>query len=125
MMEQNEDSTTEITKLWMEYSQTKKNEVREKIIERYLPLVKMVAGRIAIGLPQYVEKDDLVSNGFFGLLDAIERYDFSRGIKFETYAVTRIRGAILDAMRAQDWLPTTVRQKARQYEQTLSQLEHH
>jgi RNA polymerase sigma factor for flagellar operon FliA len=109
--------------LWKTYSQGRKVEVRDKIIEHYLPLVKLVAGRIAIGMPHYVEKDDLTSNGFFGLLDAIERYDYTRGIKFETYAVTRIRGAILDAIRAQDWVPTTIRQKARQYEKTVAILE--
>lgn len=117
-------ATTEaILELWKEYTLNRKAEYKERIIEHYLSLVKIVAGRIAIGMPHYVEKDDLISNGFFGLLDAIERYDYTRGIKFETYAVTRIRGAILDAIRAQDWVPTTVRQKARQYERTLAMLE--
>lgn len=113
----------DIMELWKAYSQTRKTEIKEKIIEYYLPIVRLVAGRIAIGMPHYVEKDDLISNGFFGLLDAIERYDYTRGIKFETYAVTRIRGAILDAIRAQDWVPTTIRQKARQYEKTVAKLE--
>ena len=113
----------EINKLWLEYQKHRKAEVREILVEQYLPLVKMVAGRIAISLPQYVDKDDLVSNGFFGLLDAVEKYDPARGIKFETYAVARIRGAILDAIRAQDWVPTSLRQKAKQYEQTLAVLE--
>lgn len=116
-------TTEDILELWKEYTFGRKVEYKEKIIEHYLPLVKVVAGRIAIGMPHYVEKDDLTSNGFFGLLDAIERYDYTRGIKFETYAVTRIRGAILDAIRAQDWVPTTVRQKARQYERTVATLE--
>lgn len=123
MAEKSGVTTEEIMNLWKEYGQCRKVQVREKIIEYYLPLVKLVAGRIAIGMPHYVEKDDLASNGFFGLLDAIERYDYTRGIKFETYAVTRIRGAILDAIRAQDWVPTTVRQKARQYEKTVATLE--
>lgn len=109
--------------LWQEYKKHHQLDVRDKLLEHYLPLVKVIAGRIAISLPQHVDKDDLVSNGFFGLMDAVERYDLSRAIKFETYAVTRIRGAILDAIRAQDWVPSTVRQKARQYEQTLAQLE--
>ncbi len=74
-------------------------------------------------MPQHVDRDDLISSGFFGLLDAIERYDLSRNVKFETYAVTRIRGSILDTIRSQDWLPATVRQKARQYEQILAELE--
>ncbi|MEN6565653.1 MAG: FliA/WhiG family RNA polymerase sigma factor [Veillonellales bacterium] len=113
----------EITKAWLEYQQNQNSSVRDKLIENYLSLVKLVAGRLAIGLPQHVDKDDLISNGFFGLLEAIERYDPNRGIKFETYAVVRIRGAMLDAIRAQDWVPTTIRQKAREYEKTVLQLE--
>lgn len=112
-----------IAMLWQIYGQKKSPEVRDQIIELYLPLVKFVAGRIAIGLPHYVDKEDLVSNGFFGLLDAIERYDQGRGVKFETYAATRVRGAILDSLRAQDWIPTALRQKAKQYEQALAKLE--
>jgi RNA polymerase sigma factor, FliA/WhiG family len=113
-----------VRNLWSEYRDSRRPATREQLIEQYLPLVKLVAGRIAIGLPQHVDKDDLVSNGFFGLLEAIDRYDLSRGVKFETYAVARIRGAMLDSLRAQDWIPATVRQKARQYEQTLADLEH-
>ena len=113
----------ETMKLWLGYQQGRKVEIREKLIECYLPLVKLVASRLAISLPQYVDKDDLISNGFFGLLDAIEKYDPSRGIKFETYAVVRIRGSMLDAIREQDWVPTSVRQKAKQYEQTVARLE--
>ncbi|WP_312517767.1 FliA/WhiG family RNA polymerase sigma factor [Anaerospora sp.] len=123
MIEKNENHSAELVKLWLEYQETKKDIVREKIIENYLPLVKLVAGRVAISLPQHVDRDDLISSGFFGLLDAIERYDLSRNVKFETYAVTRIRGSILDTIRSQDWLPATVRQKARQYEQILAELE--
>lgn len=113
----------DITYLWREYHEKRAPEIREVIVQQYLSLVKNVAGRIAISLPQHVDKDDLISNGFFGLLDAIERFDIDRGIKFETYAVTRIRGAILDALRSQDWIPTALRQKAKQYEQTVSHLE--
>lgn len=113
----------DIQMLWKKYQETKNPDLRDRLVEHYLPLVKQVSGRIAIGLPQHVDKDDLLSNGFFGLLDAIERFDIDRGFKFETYAVARIRGAILDALRAQDWLPTTLRQKAKQYEQTVSHLE--
>jgi len=123
MTDCNQHQNDEIMKLWFTYQQNKNSEIREKLIESYLPLVKLVASRLAISLPQHVDKDDLISNGFFGLLDAIEKYDPSRGIKFETYAVVRIRGSILDAIRAQDWLPTSVRQKAKQYEQTISKLE--
>jgi RNA polymerase sigma factor for flagellar operon FliA len=123
MLDRSFTEETDITKLWQEYQDSRKPDLREKIISHYLFLVKLVAGRIAIGLPSHVDKDDLVSNGFFGLLDAVDRYDFSRGIKFETYAVARIRGSILDAIRAQDWVPSTIRQKARQYEKTVAQLE--
>jgi len=124
MMEKNHIPVTEIQQLWLNYHNNKNPDVREKLIQNYIGLVKLVAGRIAIGLPQHVDKDDLISNGFFGLLEAIERYDPTRGIKFETYAVARIRGSILDAIRAQDWVPASVRQKARHFEQTVSQLEH-
>lgn len=123
MIEKNENHSAEVAKLWIEYQETKKHTIRERLIENYLPLVKLVAGRVAISLPQHVDRDDLISSGFFGLLDAIERYDLGRNVKFETYAVTRIRGSILDTIRSQDWLPATVRQKARQYEQTLAELE--
>lgn len=124
MMEKDETHIDAVNALWAEYRNSKKPETREKLIENYLPLVKLVAGRIAIGLPQYVDKDDLSGNGVFGLIEALERFDLSRGVKFETYAVARIRGAMLDSLRAQDWVPATVRQKARQYEHTLAELEH-
>ena len=123
MTENNQSQLDEIMELWLTYQRSKKTEIREKLIEQYLSLVKLVAGRLAMSLPQHVDKDDLISNGFFGLLDAIEKYDPSRGIKFETYAVVRIRGAMLDAIRSQDWVPTSVRQKAKQYEQAIAQLE--
>lgn len=123
MTDSNHSQVDETMELWLAYQQGRKVEIREKLIERYLPLVKLVASRLAISLPQYVDKDDLISNGFFGLLDAIEKYDPMRGIKFETYAVVRIRGSMLDAIRAQDWVPVSIRQKAKNYEQTLAQLE--
>ncbi|SDF39538.1 FliA/WhiG family RNA polymerase sigma factor [Sporolituus thermophilus] len=113
----------EVAGLWAEYQASKKPELREKLIEKYLPLVKMVAGRVAIGLPQHIDKEDLISYGFFGLLDAIERFDPSRNIKFETYAVARIRGSIFDAIRVQDWLPASLRQKGRLLERTIAELE--
>lgn len=124
MSEKSNNHISEINHLWIAYQQNKSMEIRELLIQNYLGLVRLVAGRLAIGLPQHVDKDDLISNGFFGLLDAIERFDPIRGIKFETYAVARIRGAILDAIRAQDWVPVSLRQKARQYEQAVAQLEH-
>lgn len=113
----------DIEALWQEYQTERKPDTREKLVNHYLPLVKVVAGRIAMGMPQYVDRDDLISNGYFGLLEAVERFDPKRGFKFETYAVVRIRGAILDAIRAQDWIPVSVRQKARNYTQVLAELE--
>lgn len=114
---------TNMIHLWQQYQQNKSAKIRERLLEHYLPLVKLVAGRLAIGMPSHVDKDDLASCGFFGLLEALERFDPSRGIKFETYAVARIRGSIIDSIRAQDWVPMTVRQKARRYEKTVAQLE--
>jgi RNA polymerase sigma factor for flagellar operon FliA len=89
---------------------------REAVIHKYLHLVKYVAGRISIHLPSNVDLNDLINDGVFGLLDAIEKYDGSRSVKFETYAVTRINGAILDALRSLDWVPRTIRQRARELE---------
>ncbi|MBP2667415.1 MAG: polymerase, sigma 28 subunit, FliA/WhiG [Firmicutes bacterium] len=113
----------EIEGLWLSYQIDHSPELREKLVNQYLPLVKVVAGRIAMGMPQYVEREELISNGYFGLLEALERFDPQRGFKFETYAVVRIRGAILDAIRAQDWIPVSVRQKARTYTKTMAELE--
>lgn len=96
---------------------------REEIIHRYLHLVKYVAGRISINLPPNIEINDLISEGILGLIDAIEKYDDDRGVKFETYAITRINGAILDALRALDWVPRAVRQRARELERAYQSLE--
>ncbi len=123
MLERTGSQTPEISDLWLDYQRQRRPETREKLIAEYLSLVKLVAGRIAIGLPMHIDKDDLISNGFFGLLDAIERFDPQRNIKFETYAVSRIRGAILDALRAQDWAPISIRQKAKRYEQAIANVE--
>ena len=99
--------------LWREYRQGGSDAAREQLIVGYSPLVKYVAGRVAIGLPPNVEFDDLVSYGIFGLIDAIDKFDPERGIKFETYAIARIRGAIMDGLRNNDWVPRSVRQKAK------------
>ena len=123
MINTNQIHNSDILKLWQKYQNSKSSQIREQLVHQYLPLVKLVAGRIAIGMPQHVDKDDLISNGFFGLLESIDRFDPERGIKFETYAVVRIRGSILDAIRVQDWVPSTLRQKARQYEKAISELE--
>lgn len=109
--------------LWQDYLTSKSPATREAIILKYAPLVKYVAGRVAIGLPSNVEFDDLVSFGVFGLMNAIEKFDLSRGIKFETYAIARIRGAILDGLRSNDWVPRSVRQKARELERVCAELE--
>jgi RNA polymerase sigma factor FliA len=109
--------------LWAEYKETHSPDAREKVILHYAPLVKYVAGRVSTGLPPSVEFGDLVSYGVFGLLDAIEKYDPSRGIKFETYAIARIKGAIIDELRAEDWVPRSVRFKAREIERAYMALE--
>ncbi len=96
---------------------------REEIVHKYLHLVKYVAGRISVNLPPNVEINDLINDGILGLIDAIEKYDDARGVKFETYAITRINGAILDALRSLDWVPRAVRQRARELERTHHELE--
>ncbi len=96
---------------------------REEVIHRYMHLVKYVAGRISVNLPPNVELNDLINDGVVGLIDAIEKYDDDRGVKFETYAITRIHGAIIDALRALDWVPRAIRQKAREIERTQHSLE--
>lgn len=117
------ETLTEADALWDRYFRNKSNENRNKIAEYYLPLVKIVAGRIAMSLPSHVDKDDLLSSGFFGLMEAIDRYDISRKNKFETYAGVRIRGAILDYLRSKDWIPVGTRQKIRKYERVVYELE--
>lgn len=92
-------------------------------VEKYLPLVKRIAGRLAISLPQHVEEDDLMGYGVFGLLDAIERFDHARGVKFETYATLRIRGAMIDGLRTMDWVPHSARQKVKHVQEAFVQVE--
>ncbi len=115
--------TMDEKELWLRYQNTSDPKIREYFVVKYSPLVKYVAGKIAIGMPQNVEYDDLVSYGSFGLLDAIEKFDPKRDIKFKTYAMTRIRGGIFDELRSIDWIPRSIRQKARQVEETISMLE--
>jgi RNA polymerase sigma factor FliA len=117
------DTAVDADALWAEYKETHSPEAREKVILHYSPLVKYVAGRVSTGLPPSVEFGDLVSYGVFGLLDAIEKYDPGRGIKFETYAIARIKGAIIDELRADDWVPRSVRFKAREIERVYMALE--
>ena len=108
---------------WLEYSQTQNPQIREDFIKQYAPLVKYVAGKVAVGMPHTVEFDDLVGYGNFGLLDAIAKFDPHKGVKFKTYAVTRIRGAIFDELRSIDWVPRSVRQKMREIEEAVGALE--
>lgn len=110
-------------RLWLEYSNSKTAAVREQIIIEYVPLVKLVAGRLSIYFGSNVEYDDLVSYGIFGLIDAIDKFDYGKGIKFETYASLRIRGAILDQIRKLDWIPRSVRQKQKSIDAALKKLE--
>lgn len=110
-------------KLWEEYSRQKTESLREQIILEYVPLVKLVAGRLNMYLGYTVEYDDLVGYGVFGLIDAIDKFDYGKGIKFETYASLRIRGSILDQIRKMDWIPRSVRQKQKQIESAISKLE--
>ena len=109
--------------LWKEFKKTKSVAIRDKLIRQYMPLVKWVAGRVSTGMPDSVEFDDLVGFGQFGLLDAIEKYDPDKNVKFKTYATTRIRGAIFDELRELDWVPRSVRQKSREIEDTIVELE--
>ncbi len=110
--------------LWERYKFHNDPKAKEKLILEYAGLVKFVAGRMAISLPPSVQQDDLISYGIFGLIDAIEKYDMDRNIKFETYAIARIRGAIWDGLRSMDWVPYSVRHKAKELEQTYARLEH-
>ncbi|MGI5172186.1 RNA polymerase sigma factor WhiG [Treponema sp. OMZ 840] len=109
--------------LWVEFKKTKSIQLRDAFIRQYMPLVKYVAGKVAVGMPGNVEFDDLVGFGQFGLLDAINKFDPDKNVKFKTYAVTRIRGAIFDELRQMDWVPRSIRQKSREIEDTIVELE--
>ena len=116
------DEKTE-EELWIEFRKTRSPELRDVFIRKYMPLVKYVAGKVATGMPGNVEFDDLVGFGQFGLLDAINKYDPDKNVKFKTYAVTRIRGSMIDELRVLDWVPRSVRQKAREIEDAIMQVE--
>jgi RNA polymerase sigma factor for flagellar operon FliA len=109
--------------LWREYRANGEPALRDRLIVTYAPLVKYVAGRLGSGLPAHVDDEDLVSYGLLGLIGAIERYDPDRDVKFETYAIARIRGAIIDELRALDWVPRSVRSRARDIERAIAELE--
>lgn len=112
-----------VAEAWQEYKRDGTTAARDRLILHFSPLVKYVAGRVAVGLPANIDQADLISYGIFGLIDAIDKYETDRGIKFETYAISRIRGAIIDELRAIDWVPRSVRAKARQVEKAYTALE--
>ncbi len=112
-----------MTNLWEAYNKTKSTDIREELIMNYIDIVKFIAGRLYASYGNNVEFDDLVSYGVFGLIDAIDKYDITRGVKFETYAQLRIRGAIIDQLREMDWLPRSVRQKSKEIEKAYFELE--
>lgn len=115
--------TTEKELLWKEFLKNPSAELREQIIVEYAPLVKIVAGRLSMYLGYNVEYDDLVGYGIFGLIDAIDKFDINKEVKFETYASLRIRGSILDQIRKMDWIPRTVRQKQKKIDEAVRQIE--
>ena len=114
----------ELREVWRRYKTDDDRRARERLVLAYSPLVKYVAGRTAAGLPPHVEEADLISYGLVGLISAIERFDLSREIKFETYAIMRIKGAIIDELRSMDWVPRSVRARAREVERAHAKLEH-
>ena len=114
----------ELRYLWRRYKDDGDPSARERLVVAYSPMVKFVAGRLGAGLPSHVEDADLISYGLMGLIGAIERFEPERGIKFETFAMTRIRGAIIDELRSLDWVPRSVRSRAREIESAQAKLEH-
>ena len=107
---------------WKKYQVTRDSGIREQMLTRYLPLVKQIAGRLLISLPKSVSLDELVSSGIMGLISAVDNYDPTMGFKFETYAASRIKGSIYDGLREMDWVPRSIRQKARQLENAMETL---
>lgn len=121
---EHDDPSYAVTTLWQRLKDDSDGHAREALILQYSPLVKFVAGRVAAGLPRNVDQADLVSYGVFGLIDAIDKFEPERGFKFETYAINRIKGSILDGLRSLDWVPRSVRSRAREVERSMSELEH-
>ncbi len=119
-----EPEAAQVDGLWERFKASADLDARERLILHYSPLVKYVAGRVGAGLPRSVDQNDLASYGLFGLIDAIDKFEPDRGFKFETYAINRIRGAILDELRALDWVPRSVRSRARRIETAVAELEH-
>jgi RNA polymerase sigma factor for flagellar operon FliA len=123
MASTNRTTAADLRQLWAAWERDRAPAARDALIIHYAPLVKYVAGRVGVGLPRSVEQSDLVSYGMFGLIDAIDKFEAGRGFKFETYAISRIRGAILDELRTVDWVPRSVRSKIRRIEQAIATLE--
>jgi len=119
-----EQGELDLQDLWSRYKASGDESAREGLILHFAPLVKFVAGRVGSGLPRNVDQNDLVSFGTFGLIDAVDKFEPERGFKFETYAVTRIKGAILDELRALDWVPRSIRSRAREIQRAMADLEH-
>ena len=119
-----EPAASDIADYWRRFKESGDESARESLIIHFSPLVKFVAGRVGVGLPRNVEQSDLISYGMFGLIDAIDKFDLERNIKFETYAVNRIKGAILDELRSLDWVPRSVRARAREIQRSLAEMEH-
>src|ERR1700704_1496300 len=114
----------ELQELWRRFKSSGDERARERLVVAYSPLVNYVAGRMSSGLPAHVEEADLISYGLVGLISAIQRFELEREIKFETYAITRIKGAIIDELRSLDWVPRSVRARARAIERANTKLEH-
>jgi len=114
---------TDTTLDWLRYQRKGNADVRARLLKKYLPLVRNVAGRMAVGFPRSVELSDLINTGVIGLVEAFRNFDPARGVKFETYAVPRIRGAILDELRALDWVPRSTRARSREIDRAQTHLE--
>jgi RNA polymerase sigma factor for flagellar operon FliA len=117
------DTDGSVEHLWQAYKQHGDKDARDRLILQYSPLVKYVAGRVRSGLPSSVDQNDLISDGVIGLMDAIEKFEPERGLQFQTYAVPRIRGAMVDGLRASDWVPRSVREKIRDIDSAQARLE--
>ncbi len=118
-----DDVRGDVARLWADFKETGSPDLRNRLVLQYAPLVKYVAGRVGSGLPQSVDNADLVSEGVIGLMDAIEKFEPDRGLQFQTYAVPRIRGAIIDSLRAADWVPRAVRARTREHQEARASLE--
>lgn len=124
-MHERKASTLNYSELWESWKEHGDINAKKQLIEKYLHIVDYVSGRLAVGLPKNVSKDDLASNGVMGLIDAVDKFDYKRGLQFETYASWRVRGAILDGLRQGDWVPRSVREKSKRIEESYQYLEQH